>query len=93
MHKKLKATNPINDSDTCFQYAATIAIDQEGIGKHSQTISEIEKIKPYLQDTINNLKNFATLKIKVTIATNLFVLNSLMKSVQCIQRGCYAFQE
>ena len=40
---KNKATvNPINDDDRCFQYAATVALNHEGTGKHPQRISKIK---------------------------------------------------
>ena len=44
--KNKKVTiNPINDHDKCFQYTATVTLNHEEIGKHSQRIS---KIKPFI---------------------------------------------
>ena len=43
--KTIKATiNPINGDDTCFQYAATITLNHEEIGKNSKRISKIKHI-------------------------------------------------
>ena len=38
--------------------------------KHSQLKNILIKIRPYLKDIINNLKNFDSLKIQLTIAKN-----------------------
>ena len=44
--KNKKTTiNPINDNDKYFQYAATVALNHEEIGRNSQRIS---KIKPFI---------------------------------------------
>ena len=38
--------NPINKKDNkCFQYAVTVALNNEDIGKHSERIT---KIKPFI---------------------------------------------
>ena len=43
---KQKATiNPVNDDNQCFQYAATITLNHEKIGKHPDRISTI---KPFI---------------------------------------------
>ena len=48
--KSKKATiNPINDDDKCFEYAATVALNHEEIGKNSQRIL---KIKPFINEFI-----------------------------------------
>ena len=35
----------MNNDDTCFQYAATVALNHKGTGKNLQRIS---KIKPFI---------------------------------------------
>ena len=75
--KNKKATiNPINKKyNKCFQYAVTVALDHEGIGKHS---ARITKIKPYINkyncEEINSLLgkgNWKKLeKTNITIALN-----------------------
>ena len=43
--KNKKATiNPKNNDDNCFQYALTVALNHQNIGKNLQRIS---KIKPF----------------------------------------------
>ena len=43
--KNKKATiNPENNDDNCFQYALTVALNHQNIGKNPQRIS---KIKPF----------------------------------------------
>ena len=43
---KKTTTNPINKKDNkCFQYAVTVALNHEEIGKHSERII---KIKPFI---------------------------------------------
>ena len=37
--------NPVNDDNKCFQYAATVALNYEEIGKNSERIS---KNKPFV---------------------------------------------
>ena len=55
MDKKQKtAINPINDDDKWFQYAATVALNHEEIGKKSQRISKIKhSINTYNSKGIN----------------------------------------
>ena len=37
--------NPTNNNDTCFHYAATVALNHKGIGKK---FAENMKIKPFI---------------------------------------------
>ena len=42
LDKKKNATiNPFNEDDECFQYAATIALSHEKIGKNPQRITKL----------------------------------------------------
>ena len=55
LDKKKKATiNSINEEDECFQYAATIALSHEKIGKSPQRIT---KLLPFI-----NRYNWAGIK-------------------------------
>ena len=36
--------NPINNDHQCFQYAATVGLNHEEIGKNSQRISNIKPV-------------------------------------------------
>ena len=39
---KTATINPINDDDKCFQYAATVTLNHEEIGRNSLKISKIK---------------------------------------------------
>ena len=43
--KKKAAINPISKKDKCFQYAVTISLNYEEIGKHAE---QITKNKPFI---------------------------------------------
>ena len=75
--KNKKATiNPINEKDNkCFQYAVTVALNHEEIGKHAEIITEIKSfINKYNWEGISfpsekdDWKNFE--KNNVTIVLN-----------------------
>ena len=45
MKNKRVTINPLNNDDKCFQYAATVALNQEIIGTHPERIL---KVKPFI---------------------------------------------
>ena len=53
--QKKKTINPINKRyKKCFQYAATVALNHEEIGKHAERITKIKPfIKKYIWEGIN----------------------------------------
>ena len=55
MDKNKKARiNVINDDDKCFQYVATVALNNKEIGRNSQRISKINLfINKYIWKVIN----------------------------------------
>ena len=40
--EKKTTTNPVNNDDKCFQYAATVKLNHEKIGKSPQRLSKIK---------------------------------------------------
>ena len=40
--EKKATTNPVNNDDKCFQYAATVKLNNEKIGKNPQRLSKIK---------------------------------------------------
>ena len=61
MDKKNNTTiNPVNKKDNkCFQYAVTVALNHEEIGKHSERIT---KIKPFINKYNWEETNFSSEK-------------------------------
>ena len=47
MKNKRVTINPFNNDDKCFQYAATVALNQEIIGTHPERIL---KVKPFINE-------------------------------------------
>ena len=76
MDKKQKATiNSVNDDNKCFQYAATVALNHEKIGKLPERISKIKSlINKYYWEGINYISEKDDWKMfqknNLTIALN-----------------------
>ena len=60
-HKKARI-NPINkNNNKCFQYATTLALNHEEIGKH---LEKITKVKPWLININDNWEGINCLSEK-----------------------------
>ena len=55
MKNKRVTINPFNNDDKCFQYAATVALNQEIIGTHPERILKVKSfINEYNRKIMNN---------------------------------------
>ena len=96
--KNKKATiNPENNDDNCFQYALTVALNDQNIGKNPQRIS---KIKPFINqynwkeiDFPSHPKDLKKFEQNIkTIALNILFVPYITKKIRLAHKSKHNFK-